>query len=138
MAYLEEAPTAYYAGSLLSAYMMLGDAAELEFSRLLEIAGNSSGFPGRFVSATKEKFLLAKIKKFQATLKQIQGDLRPSKNFANIETNLTAIQSVLRIARNEAGHPSGDKIPDREQIYVYLQLFPSFARQVMHLRGALP
>lgn len=136
--YLEEAVTAYYAGCLLSSCMMLGVAAEVEFSRLLEIAGNSSSFPGRFVSAAKEKFLLAQIKKFQAALKPIQGGLMPTKNFANLETNLTAIQSVLRIARNEAGHPSGGKIPDREQVYVYLQLFPSFARQVMHLRGALP
>ena len=135
--YLEEAATAFYAGCLLSACMMVGVAAEVEFNRLLRIAANSSRFPGKFASAAKENFLLAQIKKFQAALKPIQGSLKPGKDFANLDTNLTAIQSVLRVARNEIGHPSGERIPDREQVYVYLQLFPSFARQAMHLRGAL-
>lgn len=135
--YLEEAATAFYAGCLLSSCMMVGVAAEVEFNRLLGIAANSSTFPGTFASSAKEKFLLAQIKKFQGALKPIQGSLEPSKNFANLDTNLTAIQSVLRVARNEVGHPSGVRVPDREQVYVYLQLFPSFARQVMHLRGAL-
>jgi hypothetical protein len=103
----------------------------------MRLAAKSSTFPGTFAASAKEKFLLTQIKKFQAALKPIQGSLEPSKNFANLDTNLTAIQSVLRVARNEAGHPSGDRVPDREQVYVYLQLFPSFARQVMHLRGAL-
>lgn len=135
--YLEEAATAFYAGCLLSSCMMVGVAAEVEFNRLLRIAANSRRFTGTFTSAAKEYFLLAQIKKFQAALKPIQGNFEPSKNFADLDTNLTAIQSVLRVARNEVGHPSGSKVPDREQVYVYLQLFSSFARQVMHLRCAL-
>jgi hypothetical protein len=46
------------------------------------------------------------------------------------------IQSVLRIARNDAGHPTSAN-PQREQVYVYMQLFVPFARQLMRLRKAL-
>jgi hypothetical protein len=46
------------------------------------------------------------------------------------------IQSVLRIARNEAGHPTA-ATPQREQVYVYLQIFVPFARQLMRLRMVL-
>ena len=60
----------------------------------------------------------------------------PHKATADLEANLLAIQSVLRIARNEAGHPTGAK-PERENVYVYLQLFVPFARQLMRLRQAL-
>jgi len=46
------------------------------------------------------------------------------------------IQSVLRVARNEGGHPTAAS-PDREQVYVFLQLFVPFARQLMRLRKVL-
>ena len=54
-----------------------------------------------------------------------------------LDTNLTYIQNMLRIARNDAGHPSGVSPPTREQVYVYLQMFVPFARQIMKLRTAL-
>ena len=85
----------------------------------------------------KEKFIRPKITKFQAALQPILSSLTPRKNFEDVDTNLTAIQSVLRIARNDAGHPSGGRAPEREQVYVYLQFFVPFARQLMHLRASL-
>jgi hypothetical protein len=54
----------------------------------------------------------------------------------DLETNFQPIQSVLRIARNEAGHPSTAN-PQRENVYVNLQLFVPFASQMMRLRQAL-
>jgi hypothetical protein len=54
----------------------------------------------------------------------------------DLETNLDMIQSVLRLARNDAGHPTA-AAPEREQVYVYLQLFVPFARQLMRLRNTL-
>jgi len=54
----------------------------------------------------------------------------------DLDTNFAQIQSVLRITRNDAGHANTTKI-QREQVYVNLQLFVPFARQLMKLRAAL-
>src|ERR1700730_11782738 len=53
----------------------------------------------------------------------------------DLEINLDSIQSVLRIARNDAGHPNA-AAPNREQVYVLLKLFVPFAKHEMKLRGA--
>lgn len=60
----------------------------------------------------------------------------PKEATEDLETNFLMIQSVLRIARNDAGHPTASKL-QREQAYVNLQLFIPFARQLMRLRLAL-
>ena len=51
------------------------------------------------------------------------SDLPPLPEYVteDLDTNLLMIQSVLRIARNDAGHPSGAAIPSREQVYTNLQ-----------------
>ena len=76
---------------------------------------------------------------FRSFQKQLKPHLPalPKGSTEDLDTNLSAIQSVLRIARNDAGHPSGAKPPLREQAYVNLQLFVPFARQLMKLRNAL-
>jgi hypothetical protein len=45
-------------------------------------------------------------------------------------------RKVLRIARNDAGHPTAVQL-QREQVYVYLQLFVTFVRQAMQARQLL-
>jgi len=43
----------------------------------------------------------------------------------------------MRTARNESEQPSGALPPSRDQVYLYLQFFISFAEQAMRLRQAL-
>jgi hypothetical protein len=133
--YLEETSSAFYAGCLLSASVMLGVAAEIEFLRLLKICSSSPSHKERFHGIDNQKTILQKIIKFRHALGQIVGSL-PQNAREGLEANFDAIQSVIRIARNDAGHPTS-KIPDREQVYVYMQLFIPFARQVRLLREAL-
>ena len=135
--YLEEAVAAFYAGCYLSACVMLGVAAEAEFVRLTDEAANSARHPGAFAAAAKETFLRTKIVKFLRALEPIRVGLEPRKAFENLDANLTAIQAVLRVARNDAGHPTGAPIPQRDQVYVFLHLFPAFAEQISYLRQAL-
>lgn len=137
IAYLDEAVAAFYAGCLLASCVMLGVAAEAEFLRLLDVAVNSQSYADSFKAVTKENFVRSKITKFQAALKPLLPTFMPKKHFEDLETNLSLIQSVLRVARNDAGHPTGIAIPEREQVYVFLQLFVPFARQLMRLREAL-
>lgn len=76
-----------------------------------------------------------KIKHFLDVIIDIRKSL-DKKATEGLDENFIAIQTVLRIARNEAGHPSPSN-PSRENVYVYLQLFVPFARQLFRLKDAL-
>jgi len=134
--YLSEAVATFYAGCLLASCVMLGVAAETEFLRLIDVSTNSTLHGTAFSSLKKDGFIRTKITKFHAAVRPILPALQPKAAFEDLETNLSLIQSVLRIARNEAGHPTSAS-PQREQVYVFLQLFVPFGRQLMRLRTAL-
>jgi hypothetical protein len=135
--YLNEAVAAYFADCLLACCVMVRVAAEAEFLRLVDVAANSSTFGVLFATVVQPIFIRQKITKFQECLKPLLDARRlPREAVEDLETNFNMIQSVLRIARNEAGHPAATQL-QREQVYVYLQLFVPFARQVMRLRNAL-
>src|SRR5271166_4780488 len=131
--YLEEAVATFYADCLLSSCVMLGVAAETEFLRLIVVVTKSATHGARFAPLNNLTFIRQKITKFQDLLKPIIGTL-PKTATEDLDTYLNPIQSVIRIARNDAGHPTGAKPPLREQVCVWLQLFIPFARQLMRLR----
>jgi hypothetical protein len=133
--YLEEAVAAFYADCLLSSCVMLGGAAETEFLRIIEVATSSEPFAFSFSSIHKKDGIHEKIKKFNNAIERIKKDL-PYEAIEDHETHFQAIQSILRIARNDAGHPKAVKL-ERENVYIYLQLFLSFSKQLMKLRIAL-
>jgi hypothetical protein len=134
--YLEEAVAAFYADCLLSSCVMLGGAAEAEFLRLIEVAvASSAKFASAFSSIQNKDRIHEKIKKFNNAIERIKKDL-PYEAIEDHETHFQAIQSILRIARNDAGHPKVVKL-ERENVYIYLQLFLSFSKQLMKLRIAL-
>ncbi len=133
--YLDEAVGAFYAECLLASSVMLGVAAEAEFLRLLDVAVSRPRVGAQFQPAANEKFIRQKITRFLPALAAISPQLDRQAT-EDLDTNLAPIQSVLRIARNEAGHPSS-AAPQRENVYVNLQLFVPFARQLMRLRRAL-
>jgi hypothetical protein len=133
--YLEEAVAAFYAGCLLACCVMLGVAAEAEFLRLAEVAVKSRAYGAKFAAVAKQQIIRRKITAFQDCLRPSISSLQHEAT-EDLDTNFNAIQSILRIARNEAGHPTG-ATPQRESVYVYLQLFVPFARQLMRLRAAL-
>ena len=133
--YLSEAIRAFYAGCLLSSSVMLGVAAEHRFLALIEKATASSAFAGEFQGVAEERTLLRKITRFQNRLASLQqrlsGDVRE-----DLDIHLGFIQSVIRISRNESGHPSGKSV-DRAQAYVRLQLFVPFAVKLRQLSQAV-
>jgi hypothetical protein len=134
--YLEEAAASFYAECLLSASVMLGVAAEAEFLRLLDIVTSSTKWGSIFASMNSVPFIRGKIRQFQMALAPYRKDLDRQLT-EDLDTNLSMIQSVLRLARNDAGHPSGTPPPTREQVYVNMQLFGPFCKQLADLRKAL-
>jgi hypothetical protein len=133
--YLDEAVGAFYSGCLLAACVMLGVAAEAEFLRLVDAAVNGH-YGQHFASVRTDAFIRQKIRQFRAALTPLIQSL-PREAVEDLDTNLDAIQSILRIARNYAGHPTAAATPSREQVYVLLQLFVPFARQAMKVRNVL-
>jgi hypothetical protein len=134
--YLEEAVAAFYSGCLLAATVMLGVAAEAEFLRLVEVANANAEIGKAFDKAVNERFIRSKIEAFRKALGPRLSVLsKPA--VEDLDINLNAIQSIIRIARNDAGHPSGTVSPSREQVYVNLQMFVPFALQLSRLRGEL-
>lgn len=105
LVYMEEALSAFYADCLLSSTVMLGVAAETEFLRMLDIASRSPNYGLTFSSIVKLPFVRTKISKSQDAIKPHLKTL-PKEVTEDLDTNLNAIQSVIRIARNEWGHPS--------------------------------
>jgi hypothetical protein len=116
---------------------MIGAAAEAEFLRLVDVAAQSNNHGDIFKPVLKEKFFRSKITMFIELLKPlIKSKTLPHEAVEDLDIIFTPIQSVLRIARNEAGHPTYKQV-QREQVYVNLQLFVPFARQLMRLRTAM-
>ena len=133
--YLEEAVAAFYADCLLSCCVMLGVAAEVEFLRLADVAVRNGAHGSSFSVVAEQRTIRQKIVRFHDCLKPLTRSL-PQQAVEDFDANFLMIQSVLRIARNEAGHATAET-PQREQVYIYMQLFVPFARQMMRLRHAL-
>ena len=136
ISYLQEASDAFYAGCLLAATVMLGVAAEAEFIRLLDIAVALPVNGPLFSRAKKEIQISGKITKFLSSFEAIKTQL-DRKIVEDMTHYFSSVQSILRIARNETGHPTNADTPSRELVYVYLQIFIPFARQCMRIRTAL-
>ena len=134
--YLEEAVAAFYSGCFLAATVMMGVAAEAEFLRLIDVASKNATISASFAKADKERFIRAKIEAFRKGLAPHLKSL-PDAAKEDLDITLNAIQSILRIARYGAGHPSGTAPPSREQVYINLQIFVPYATQVFRLRQEL-
>jgi hypothetical protein len=134
--YLEEAVAAFYSGCFLAATVMLGVAAEAEFLRLIDVANKHPEIGRSFDKAVKERFIRGKIEAFRRGLEPHLKTI-PDSAKEDLDINLNAVQSIIRIARNEAGHPSGAQPPSRSQVYINLQIFVPYAAQVARLRREL-
>jgi hypothetical protein len=134
--YAKEAVAAFYAGCLLSSCVLLSFAAESEFTRLLDVAKNSKTYGKYFARIGDGLSVRAKILRFGEAVKPLI-DLLPNAATRELGDALSTMQSIMRTARNEAGHPSGADAPSRDQVYVYLQLFVPFVEQTMRLRREL-
>ena len=134
--YLQEAIATFYTDCLLASCVMLGVAAEVEFLRLIDAGLASAAHAALFQSASKETLLRQKIIKFQAILPSLPRPIL-QKAGEDLDMHINGIQSVLRVARNKAGHALAKRTPIREQVYVYLQMFVPFAGHLSRLRNAL-
>lgn len=131
LVYLKEAMQAFRAGCLLSSSVMLGVATEHTFLLLIETIEGSEKHQSIATAVNKERGILQKVNKFKNRVGQEIKTL-PAEVKEDLDTHFAGILSVIRIYRNESGHPSG-KIIDREQMYVLLNLFISYCKKMYQL-----
>jgi hypothetical protein len=124
--YLREAATCFYSGSLLAATVMLGVAAEIEFLLLADAATTSRAFGTFFSKVQQESKMARKVAAFRRALEANRPQMSHSRISDGTDSQFAAIQDLIRLARNDAGHAMAPAV-SREVAYNYLRLFIPFA-----------
>jgi len=132
--YITESLQAYRRGLLLSSAVTMGVASEKAFILLHEGLTNSITDP-----AKKTRFLnLQSSYRTKQKFDEVKNELMVHKGrfprtiSENLETHLDTIFQVIRVTRNEVGHPTG-KVLTRGEIFVRLQLFIEYTKIVYQL-----
>lgn len=132
--YLSESLQAYLKGLMFSSAVMLGVASEKAFLLLFDSFTNALTNPSK-----KKKFqgLQNSIRtknKFDELKKEIIAirNTLPRGLSEDLESQFDGIFTLIRVTRNDAGHPSG-RIINRGVAYTNLQLFPMYCKRVYGL-----
>lgn len=132
--YLAESVQCFIRGLYTASAVMLGAASEALFMDLTEAIAQAISD-----SSKKDKFLSAATsvsirRAYDAVSEFVQGvksglpdDLR-----RDCDVFLTGIFNIIRMYRNEAGHPSGRRIL-REEAFANLQVFVAYCRHMHSL-----
>ena len=116
---------------------MIGLASENEILKLIEIYGSAleaeekEAFDREILDCRNLK------QKFDVLYDRLHGDRRnlPVET-RELETWLNGVFQVIRLSRNDAGHPVGVN-PTSEDVFAYLVLFRRYARCLSILKGYL-
>lgn len=137
MDYVTESVQAYQTRCYLASTVMLGVATEAAFLELGEAFGKwlpeESG--ERFLSKLSGPGVSywKKFEDFRNKLQPLRGEL-PQHLKEDIDVTLDATLNMLRIYRNEAGHPTGKQIP-RTRANQNLQLFAFLLGRMYELKA---
>jgi len=131
--YVFESLHAFQKGLMLSCAVMLGGASEKAFLIFLETFTNAMTSPSeknhfqrlQECNSIKRKFEQTKTKLM--TIRTLPQELSYELDF-----QFDGIFNLIRLARNEAGHPSGRKI-DREIAFAYLVSFRIYCKKIYEL-----
>jgi len=131
--YLEESLSCYRKNLLLAAAVMLGCAAEKSVLLLVQAFGESLSGKDReeYEKETKSFIISQKWKALWKRLEPLSGSL-PRPLGDDLGTTLEPVFYVIRVTRNEAGHPTGKRI-EKETVHANLLLFPIFCKRIYGL-----
>ncbi len=138
--YLVESLATFRRGNLVSSAVMLGIAAERVFLLLAESVGNSLQDPAEQAQFSQicERFPM-KPKLDWIANKFQQPGVRAIPGFPdNAQVSILAVYDLLRVQRNELGHPSpAPPAVDREDAFSNLQVFARYYETVEKIRTVL-
>jgi len=135
LTYLEESLKTFRIHCLLSSMITLGCASEKATLLLIDACQNSLVSPTEkddFTRKTNTISIKRKHDEFQNIFKTKILPALPPNIKENLDNYLTGLFSIIRTHRNDAGHPSG-KVIEREQLYSYLVVFPTYLEKVYAL-----
>lgn len=135
LTYLEESLKTFRIHCLLSSMITLGCASEKAILLLIDACQNSLVNPTEkddFTRKTNTISIKRKHDEFQNIFKTKILPVLPPNIKENLDNYLTGLFSIIRTHRNDAGHPSG-KVIEREQLYSYLVVFPTYLEKVYAL-----
>lgn len=134
--YITEAVNSYYHQSYLASTVMLGVAAEAVFVELAEAfgswLGDASGSNLGKILADPKKTHFQKFDEFRKRLLPVASEL-PSGLGDGLDLQLNSVLDLLRINRNDAGHPTGVTVT-RDDSFVHLRIFARIAKRIYALK----
>ena len=136
MIYIGEALQTFRRGCYLATMLLLGCASEKAFLLLLDAMKEAIKNPesrGRFESRVQGVMISKKMEAFQRRLSSCKGDL-PGNIKDGLDVMLDGIFTLIRINRNEIGHPTG-RIMERNETFGMLQMFVPYCKRIYDLIG---
>lgn len=135
--YAREAVLSYTARCYLSCAVMLGVASEAAFLEMaLSFAGwlpDDRGKKFGEIIERKSTNFVAKFDEFRRRIEPEKPEI-PSDLSDGMSLTLDAIADLLRINRNDAGHPTGRHI-DRDEAFICLQMFGRYLQKLYTLKA---
>jgi hypothetical protein len=134
--YTEEAIRCYTQGSYLASAVMLGVASEAAFIEMAEASLNwlqSSGETLTKILADPRQPYVRKFEEFRKRIEPRKADL-PDELVDGMSLTFDAVLDLLRIRRNDAGHPTGKPVL-REDQYISLQMFARYLQRLYQFRA---
>lgn len=132
--YLAESLQAYRRDLMLSSAVTLGVASEKALLILLESLIKSFNDSNKKKKFIQLQAITSQKKKFNAVKKEILSikPKLPRTIQENMDTYLEGIFNVIRVTRNEAGHPTG-RIIKRDEAFVNLRIFVHYLKKVYQI-----
>lgn len=132
--YVEEALSAFNARCFLATSVMLGVASERVVDGLAQSVVAARGDSARKLRDALENPRTSQFTRFQELRKQLEPMRTELPDGLGDTLTLDAIADLLRLTRNEAGHPTGAEV-DEDTAYTHLQMAARYLQKMTDLQG---
>lgn len=136
LTYTSESLRSYGSGCFLASAVMLGVASERAFQILGESFADwlpdpeSARFRSAFENARQN--YVAKFSEFRKRIEPYKPEL-PAELGDGMALTLDSVLDLLRVTRNEAGHPTG-RLVSSADAYIHLQMFARYLERIYAYR----
>jgi hypothetical protein len=132
--YLLEALNTYNENCFKASSVMLGAASENEIKELSEVIINKLKIKGEKVSKDLFDWRIKRVIDELSNLFQIHSKLLNSKLNERIELYWSSLTGLIRIIRNDAGHPNSISQISEDSAYASLLIFPELYKLIIDLK----
>ncbi len=134
--YARESVVAYNSRCYLASAVMLGVASEAAFLEMARSFGNwlPDGQKQKFLKIIDDPRLnyIAKFLDFRKKIEPLKSSI-PDELSGSMSLTLDSVLDLLRVYRNEAGHPTGKQVA-RDDAFVNLQMFARYLEKLYALK----